>query len=244
MTTAPQSSQRAIDASPFRARFGGAVSEVGERPELQWVKISRLRIDPRYQREIGRRGAENILAIATHFKWSKFGPAVIAPISGGLFAIVDGQHRCTAALLRGFDSVPCVIIVADEADQADAFVAINGNVSEAPPQQPSAPPAKMQEAKPSVMVSGAIKVRQADITRGGRSVKVSPRAALLVAALDRAKPNCVGDDFLIGKIWTQRPANARELLEDLIASLGSLKQIGLEIRTHRGIGRQLVETPL
>lgn|SRR5574343_866093 len=84
----------------------------------------------------------------------------------------------------------------------------------------------------------------ADITRGGRSVKVSPRAALLVAALDRAKPNCVGDDFLIGKIWTQRPANARELLEDLIASLGSLKQIGLEIRTHRGIGRQLVETPL
>jgi hypothetical protein len=126
---------RAIDLAPLRPRYTGPASEVGERPELQWVKISRLRIDPRYQREIGRRGADNILAIAPAFKWAKFAPVVVAPIAGGLFAIVDGQHRTTAAALRGFESVPCVIIAADEADQADAFVAINANVTAMSPLQ-------------------------------------------------------------------------------------------------------------
>ena len=43
---------RAIDPAPLRPRYAGAASEPGERPELQWLKISRLRIDPRYQREI------------------------------------------------------------------------------------------------------------------------------------------------------------------------------------------------
>jgi hypothetical protein len=56
-----------------------------------------LRIDPRYQREIGRRGADNIVAIVPAFKWAKFTPVVVAPIGEGLFAIIDGQHRTTAA---------------------------------------------------------------------------------------------------------------------------------------------------
>jgi protein gp37 len=81
------------------------------------------------------RGANNILAIAPAFKWAKFAPVVVAPIAGNLFAIVDGQHRTTAAALRGFESVPCVIIAPDEADQADAFVAINANVTAMSPLQ-------------------------------------------------------------------------------------------------------------
>jgi len=80
-----------------------------------------------------------------------------------------------------------------------------------------------------------------EIARGGRSVKVGPRAALLVASLERAKPNCVGDEFLIGRIWTQRPSNAVAILDQLVRELECLKSLGLEVRTHRGIGRQLVD---
>lgn len=393
---------RAIDLAPFRARYTGPSSEVGERPELQWVKISRLRIDPRYQREIGRRGAENILDIAAKFKWAKFAPVVVAPIAGSLLAIVDGQHRSTAAALRGFDSVPCVIIAANEADQADAFVAINANVTAMSPLQlhaarlaagstaatelaevcaeagvticrypvpankikpgetlavgmlqsmfakygrnvlvaalccitktrrgnpgliraqivealcsvieaepalgadraqlifrmqtfdfaaqfntaraasiesgmkvashlveaigehlekaaptepqqrniqqpapakppPAAAPAARPAARPAV---GGLSIGREDVARGGRSVKVGPRAALMVAALAKAKPNPVGDEFLISKIWTQRPMHAVELVDGLVAHLVVLKPLGLEVRTVRGVGRQLVD---
>jgi hypothetical protein len=391
---------RAIDLAPFRARYNGPATEVGERPELQWVRIAKLRIDPRYQREIGRRGAENILAIAAEFKWAKFAPVVVAPIKGGLFAIVDGQHRSTAAALRGFESVPCVIIAADEADQADAFVAINANVTamsplqlhaarlaagngkaaelaaacaeaevticrypvpankikpgetlaagmlqkllakygrdvlvaalvcitqtrrgnpgliragivealcsvleaepdwcadrkklifrmqtfdfgaqfnaaraasiesgdkvsshlieaigdhleRAAPTTPAAPPAQPSAARPAAAGkpasspakagTGGLSIGRDDVALNGRSVKVGPRAALLVAALAKAKPNCVGDDFLISKVWTQRPDHAGELLNQLVRNLASLREIGLEVRTQRGIGRQLVD---
>ncbi len=109
----------------------------------------------------------------------------------------------------------------------------------AEPEKPREVPAAA--SRPIGKVSGAITIKREEVTRGGRSVKVGPRAALLIAVLDRAKPNCVGDEFLIGKIWTQRPANAAELLDQLIVGLAPLKQIGLEVRTHRGVGRQLVE---
>lgn len=400
-------SLRPIDPSPLRARYTGSASEVGERPELQWLKISRLRIDPRYQREIGRRGADNILAIAPAFRWAKFAPVIVAPIGEGLFAIVDGQHRTTAAALRGFESVPCVIIAADDAEQADAFVAINANVTamsplqlhaarlaagdksasvltevcleagvtvcrypvpsnkikpgetlavamlqsmlqkygrevlisalscitrtrrgnpgmirkqivgalcvvleaepdliadrprlifsmqsfdfgaefnnackasiesgrnvtellieaiadhlENCPKMPAMDPvaaAKPAAAQPAPVVpakkpspSGAgqrvISTTSRDeVTFAGRSVRVTPRAAMLVGLLVKAKPNPIGDDFLIGKLWTARPANAAEYLDGLVLELGTLKKIGLEVRTLKGIGRQIVEIDL
>lgn len=397
---------RAIDPGPYRPRYAGPKSQVGERPELQWLKIAKLRIDPRYQREIGRRGADNIVAIAPQFKWAKFTPVVVAPIEGGLFAIIDGQHRTTAASLRGFESVPCVIIQVDQADQADAFVAINANVTAMSPLQlhaarlaagdkaadeltkacreadvticrypvpaskmqpgdtlavgmlqamlekygrdvlvaalccitktrrgnpgmirkaivqalcavleaepgwlsdrarlifamqtfdfaaqftaasakaietgdkvsstlveaiaahldgkvemaspaaatpapaaaksPAAPPAAKPNAHaaPKVVPRGALTIGPAEVGRDGRRLRIAPRASLLLQALDKAKPNCVGDEWLIAKLWTARPPNAAELIDQLIRDLDGLKKLGLEIRRHRGVGRQLVE---
>jgi len=394
---------RRIDPSPFLPRLPrGPMPEVGERPELQWLKISKLRIDPRYQREIGRRGADNIVAIVPKFKWAKFTPVVVAPIGEGLFAIIDGQHRTTAAAARGFESVPCVIIQVDHADQADAFVAINANVTAmsllqlhaarlaagdktadeltqacaeagvticrypvpankmkpgdtlavgmlqsvlakfgreilvaalccitktrrgnpgmirkqivealcavleaergwladrsrlifamqtfdfaaqftaasarsietgdkvsstlvesiaahlddkvemappaaAPPapaaaKSPAARPAPAAPAKPANV--GPLAIGRDFVTRNGQRLSCSPRAALLVSALVKAMPNSVGDEWLISKVWTVRPSNAGEVLDQLVRDLDGLKQLGLEIRTHRGIGRQLVE---
>lgn len=393
---------RQIDPTPLKVRYAGPKSDVGERPELQWIKISRLRIDPRYQRDIGRRGADNILAIAPAFRWAKFAPVIVAPIAGGLFAIVDGQHRTTAAALRGFESVPCVIIAAGDSEQADAFVAINANVTAMSPLQLHAArlaagdedataltdvcleagvticrypvpankikpgetlavamlqsalkkygrdvliaglscitqtrrgnpgmiraqivdalcavieadrelcadrkrlifdmqsfdfaaqfnaaratsiesgatvstilvdligehlegraqqsatsdaakssaqtPAPSSAARPPASASATgpatISIGREEVSFRGRHVRVTPRAALLVGLLAKAQPLPVGDDFLINKLWTQRPSNAGEYLDGLMRELAALKQIGLEARTVRGVGRQIVE---
>lgn len=389
---------RLIDPGPLKARYTGPASKVGDRPELQWLKIARLRIDPRYQREIGRRGADNILKIAPAFSWAKFTPVVVAPIGSNLFAIVDGQHRTTAAALRGFESVPCVIIAASEAEQADAFVAINANVTAMSPLQlhsarlaagdkkavelaevcraagvticrypiPSsaikagetlavstlqgllnqygrdllvaalscitqtrkgnpgliqkpiiqalctaltdewtadlkrlifamqtfdfsaqfnaaraasidsgrkaatilagmvgehlnrAPPAPAEKpvaprpvaapataAAPSAPApkpvrAGVLSIGRDTVSFRGQ-VRVSPRGALLVAALAKAKPSFVGDAFLISRIWNAKPLNVGELMDALVSDLACLKTIGLEVRTQKGLGRQLVE---
>lgn len=121
---------RQIDLAPFSGRFDGVMAgDPGPLPRLDWIDVARLRIDPRYQRHILRAGEKNIIAIARKFEWSKFAVVIVAPIAGGLFAIIDGQHRATGAALRGMKKVPCLIVEADLRQQADAFVAVNGNVT-------------------------------------------------------------------------------------------------------------------
>src|SRR3546814_13493266 len=56
-------------------------------------------------------------------------------VEGGQFAIVDGQHRTTAAMLRKQPTVPCQIVQADRAKQAAAYAAVNGNVTRTTPTQ-------------------------------------------------------------------------------------------------------------
>jgi len=106
----------------------------GPAPFLDWIDVKRLVVDKSYQRDISRAGAANIQRIADQFEWSKFSPVIVAPIEGGLFSIIDGQHRATAALLRGVEKVPCEIVHIDRARQAEAFAAINGNTTRVTPQ--------------------------------------------------------------------------------------------------------------
>jgi hypothetical protein len=58
-----------------------------------------------------------------------FTPVVVAPAGSSRYAIVDGQHRTTAALICGADRVPCAIIECNRGEQAAAFRAINGTVT-------------------------------------------------------------------------------------------------------------------
>ena len=106
-----------------------ATIEAGPAPMLQWLAIAALVVDPAYQRPIARAGRRNVTKIAAGFTWSKFAPVVVAPIEGGRYAIIDGQHRTTAALIAGFDQVPCMVVIADRKGQAEAFTAINGQVT-------------------------------------------------------------------------------------------------------------------
>ena len=101
-------------------------ASLGAAPMLQWLKIADLVVDPAYQRPIIGKGRRNVERIACSFSWSCFAPVVVSPVEGGKFAIIDGQHRTTAASLVGLESVPCQIVIASGPEQAAAFKAING----------------------------------------------------------------------------------------------------------------------
>lgn len=100
-------------------------TQPGPAPQIQWLELDVLRIDDRYQRPIGQRGKMQIRRIAERFRWSRFAPVIVAPIEGGLYAVIDGQHRCHAARLRNIKLVPCMISMVDEVEQAEAFAEIN-----------------------------------------------------------------------------------------------------------------------
>ena len=101
----------------------------GAAPYMDWIEARRLVTDKTYQREISRAGSINVERIAEYFEWAKFSPVIVAPVEGGMFSIIDGQHRATAAMLRGIEKVPCEIVHIDRARQAEAFAAINGNIT-------------------------------------------------------------------------------------------------------------------
>ncbi|MFN3250084.1 ParB N-terminal domain-containing protein [Roseibium album] len=116
----------------IEALHGLAKGEVapGPAPILQWIKIKDLVIDDSYQRPLERKNWSAIRMIAKDFSWSKFSPVFIAPVEGGKFAIIDGQHRTHAAAACGFEQVPCQIVQMNHAEQAAAFAAVNGNVTQ------------------------------------------------------------------------------------------------------------------
>lgn len=103
----------------------------GSKPEFAWLPIANLRVDDTYQRPLKQGNITAIRKIATQFSWIKFGALKVAPIADTdpqLYTIIDGQHRATALDLLGVSQAPCLIIQADEAQQAAAFAAINGDV--------------------------------------------------------------------------------------------------------------------
>jgi hypothetical protein len=117
---------RPISVEGFEPR---RVDDVGPAPMLQWIKVADLVVDPAYQRPILGEGRRNVERIAQHFRWAYFAPVVVAPVEGGRFAIIDGQHRTTAAALIGIEMVPCQVVTAERNEQAAAFKAINGSTT-------------------------------------------------------------------------------------------------------------------
>jgi hypothetical protein len=123
-------SQRPITTDGFsEADERQNLDACGAAPQLMWINIAQLVVDTSYQREITAQGKRNVRAIARAFTWCYFSPVIVAPLSGGLYAIVDGQHRTTAAALVGHPAVPCQVILAAPHEQAKAFTAVNGSVT-------------------------------------------------------------------------------------------------------------------
>ncbi|MBC8718216.1 ParB N-terminal domain-containing protein [Ochrobactrum sp. Marseille-Q0166] len=103
--------------------------DAGPAPMLQWVEIDQLLVDDGYQRPLSSHNWKSIRQIADGFKWSRFSPVLCAPVEGGLFAIIDGQHRTHAAAMCGYKSVPCQIVQMSPSEQAASFAAVNGNIT-------------------------------------------------------------------------------------------------------------------
>ncbi len=102
----------------------------GKRPEFRWISVELLVVDDTYQRPITGRGRGNIVHIVESFDWRKFKPCVVVPTGDGRFAIIDGQHRATAALMHPLcTEVPCMVIEATPEEAAECFADINGRVT-------------------------------------------------------------------------------------------------------------------
>lgn len=98
--------------------------------DLEMIAIDRLRVDGTYQRNFSQGSVRNVRRIAKAFSWSKFLPVIVVKIEKGeLYAIVDGQHRTTAAAMLKVHSVPCYVLQCSHEEAAGAFAAINGNVT-------------------------------------------------------------------------------------------------------------------
>ena len=79
---------------------------------------------------------------------------MVAPVEGGKYVVIDGQHRTTAAAVAGFERVPCQIVTADRDEQAAAFKALNRS---------SAAPSRMAFHASAVGASNAGAVRLAEV---------------------------------------------------------------------------------
>jgi hypothetical protein len=101
---------------------------LGSPPTLEWRAVSELLIDPTYQREINTAPSQTLIRkIAQFWDWGLCQPLAISRRPDGKLTIVDGQHRASAAQLRGdIPHLPCVITsYANTGDEAAAFVALN-----------------------------------------------------------------------------------------------------------------------
>lgn len=105
----------------------------GALPELKWLEIKSLMIDETYQRPIIGQGRKTIAKIMEGFRWNRFSPLIVTAVEGGKFAIIDGQHRATAALTLGLPKVPCQIVATAPKEAPAIFSAINGTITKLSP---------------------------------------------------------------------------------------------------------------
>lgn len=104
---------------------------VGPQIQMKWIPIEKLFVDTRYQRDIAKGLKSNVRQIGRNFRWRRFAPVIVTPIQGtDCFAVIDGQHKTTGALLRGLKIVPCAVVeAATLEEQGDSFKFLNANIT-------------------------------------------------------------------------------------------------------------------
>lgn len=101
---------------------------IGERPRLEWLSVSSIRVDDTYQRPLKEK---RVLQILRDFTWAQFGALMLVDQGDGTFTVYDGQHRLEAARRHpDIDEVPVAIVVLDQAyEEAQSFLGVNINRS-------------------------------------------------------------------------------------------------------------------
>ena len=142
-------------------------ADLGRPPELAWIPLAACCIDPGYQRGITAEGARNVRRIIADFDWRYFTPLIVARLRDR-FVVIDGQHRATAALALGCESVPAMIVDADRRAQARAFRAINLVVTRVSP---------LYAHRAAVAAGDPDALALADVcARGGATIAPYPKA--------------------------------------------------------------------
>lgn len=103
------------------------MSDPGPKPDLYWLPVDRLDVDPAYQRTLDTKASQKLIhKIADGFRWISFQAILATPVGKGRWLIIDGQHRVAAARLRLIPHVPSVVVAeASQQEQAAAFVGAN-----------------------------------------------------------------------------------------------------------------------
>lgn len=103
--------------------------DLGPQGKLMWVSKTKISIDDRYQRAIGRNGETHINKITRGFRWALFQTLTLAPADRPEhYVAIDGQHRWMAAMKHpAVDLLPCYVLPKmTVVEQAAAFEALNG----------------------------------------------------------------------------------------------------------------------
>jgi hypothetical protein len=101
---------------------------LGSPPTLEWRAVNELLIDDQYQRTVDTGPSQTLIRrIAMFWDWGLCQPLSVSRRPDGKLLIVDGQHRASAAKMRGdIPHLPCVITsYSSSGDEAAAFVALN-----------------------------------------------------------------------------------------------------------------------
>ncbi len=106
-------------------------SDLKEKPELKWIKLTELYIPEEYQRSAKNDASlKNINYIQQNFNWASCGALIVCQLAKAKppqYAIIDGQHRFRAAEGHGgIAELPCIVVSPREAQkQASHFVEVN-----------------------------------------------------------------------------------------------------------------------
>jgi hypothetical protein len=95
-------------------------------PVFEWVDPSTLLVEAAYQRNLAKKSITLIRRIAATFNWAHLKPAVCARAGDGKLFVLDGQHSAIAAVSRGVEKIPVMIVEAEDVRRrARAFVSHN-----------------------------------------------------------------------------------------------------------------------
>lgn len=103
-------------------------TDYGQKPELAWLPVAKLSVDPKYQRDTGSTRSRHLIKkIIENFRWPRFSAVLVVKHKTG-WHVIDGQHRVEAARGLAISHVPAIELPhSTPAEAAADFVAINND---------------------------------------------------------------------------------------------------------------------
>lgn len=222
-------------------------ADYGARPELAWLPVTKLAVDPSYQRTLDSARSQAVISrVVAQFRWASF-QAILATRSGNCYLIIDGQHRVEAAKRLGIMEVPSVVLPPiDQAEQAAAFV--RANVDRVTVNPYAMHYAQIAAGEPRALAI-AEACRYAGLSIPRYPIQTSALAAgqtLALGTIGKAIDRLGADDAqqmlrAVAAAWRTRPAYLRasllQALTDIVALMPATKREALYRAITTTLGR-------